>query len=332
MSVSVAGRMPVPSLAAVGCLGGAWLAVSAASWIGLLTLTLINQVVLFGVAVVLPLALGGRPWWWGGAATGGLVSYLLPIGSVAAGLAVAPFAVAVAATVLAGASAAGPPRRWGLADAAAVLAGIYAVVSVGALVQSRLEIELLDLHEPIIELTSVHYMFAGSAALVLARATLTGADGGWRRIAIGAVGLTAAAPPIVATGFVTGSAVPQVGGAVLMTLGVWLTAAGHLRTVGTRLDAPVLGQGELASTGLLALSGLAIWVPMVLAVAWAAGQYWRVPALSVEDMARTHGVTNAFAFCLCGLLARRLDGRPAAASAGGPGRSPVPDGGDPVRT
>ena len=57
---------------------------------------------------------------------------------------------------------------------------------------------------------------------------------------------------------------------------------------------------------LLALSGSSIWVTMILAVAWAAGQHWNVPALSIHDMARTHGVINAVVFCLAGLTARRL--------------------------
>jgi hypothetical protein len=48
---------------------------------------------------------------------------------------------------------------------------------------------------------------------------------------------------------------------------------------------------------------------MVLAVAWAAGQHWDVPLLSVPDMVRTHGAANALGFVLCGLLARRIDPR-----------------------
>ena len=45
---------------------------------------------------------------------------------------------------------------------------------------------------------------------------------------------------------------------------------------------------------------------MVLAVAWAASLHWDVPALSVPDMARTHGVMNVV-FVVAGLLARRND-------------------------
>ena len=111
--------------------------------------------------------------------------------------------------------------------------------------------------------------------------------------------LTAAAPPVVALGFVTGAALPQVGGALLMTLGVWITATLQLN------DAFRSGAHRVEAT-LLFISGLAIWVPMLLAVAWAAGQHWDVPVLSVHDMARTHGVVNTFAFVICGLVARRM--------------------------
>ena len=59
----------------------------------------------------------------------------------------------------------------------------------------------------------------------------------------------------------------------------------------------------------LTLVDLAVWAPMVLAVAWAAGQHWDVPILSIPDMARTHGVANALGFIGAGLLARHLDRR-----------------------
>jgi hypothetical protein len=112
--------------------------------------------------------------------------------------------------------------------------------------------------------------------------------------------LTAAAPPVVAAGFVTGAAAPQVGGAVLMALGVGATAAAEL------IEAVAAAAGrEPGRALLLAVSGLAVWAPMALAVAWAAGQHWAVPALSVPDMARTHGLANALAFTVCGLVARR---------------------------
>ena len=43
---------------------------------------------------------------------------------------------------------------------------------------------------------------------------------------------------------------------------------------------------------------------MVLAVLWAASNYWlAVPALSVPEMGRTHGITNAVGFVVAGLIA-----------------------------
>jgi YndJ-like protein len=91
--------------------------------------------------------------------------------------------------------------------------------------------------------------------------------------------------------------VPQVGGAVLMALGVCGVAALELRRAGR--DAP-LGPGRRL---LLGASGLAVWAPMVLAVSWAAAQHAGLPALPIPAMVRVHGVPNAVGFCLCGLLA-----------------------------
>ena len=262
----------------------------------MISLSLIDQVVLLGIAVVLPLCLGD-PWWWGGAAGAALLSFLGPAGPY--GLLTLPFLLVAVATSMRAVRAAGPISTWTLGCAVDVLAPLYAVVAAGALAQSRFGLQLLDLREPIIELTSVHYMFAGSAALVLAGRTLSGAARPWRQVAIGAVLLTAVAPPVVAVGFLTSMAAPQVGGAVIMTLGVWATATLQLRHVRIFRRYPV-------EAVLLGVSGVAIWVPMVLAVAWAAGQHWDVPFLSVPDMARTHGLANAFAFTLCGLVARHL--------------------------
>jgi hypothetical protein len=265
-------------------------------------LSLIDLLVLLGISVVLPLAIGGRLWWWRAAAMAVLVGFVMPTGL--AGALVAPFLLVAATRLFDRIREVGVPACWRIGDTVDVVAAVYALVAAGALMLSRSGVALFGVYEPIVELTAVHYTFAGSAALVLASATLRDARGAWRRPSQLAVVFTAAAPPIVALGFVTGAALPQVGGAVVMTLGVWLTASLQLRAV--------IGRRASEATVLLAISGLAIWVPMILAVAWAAGQHWRVPMLSIPDMERTHGVANALAFTLCGLLGRRRD---AAASA-----------------
>jgi uncharacterized protein (UPF0548 family) len=253
--------------------------------------TLIDLFVVVGVAVVLPLALGGPLVAWVATASALAVSLMSDRGVGAAAL-VLPFGITVGWFAVATARRCGPLLFWTRDDAIRVLACGWALVAAGSLVVSRLGWTPLGQHEPIIELTAVHYLYAGVAALVLA---------GWTRRTVPIV-LTAAAPPIVASGFLTGAAVPQVGGAVLMALGVWTTATFELRavadtdrTIGRRL--------------LLGVSGASIWAPMVLAVAWAAGQHWSIPILSIPDMARTHGAANALGFVLCGLLARRGERR-----------------------
>jgi hypothetical protein len=245
----------------------------------------IDVVVVFGVAVILPLALGGRIWWWTAAAGSVAVSLLLPRGALAAARAL-PFAVAVLATAL---PRLGRVRRPARAGFLPLLPAAYALVAAGALAQSRAGLTLAGIREPIVELTAVHYVYAGAAALTLAL----------RAPGRVAVALVAVAPPVVALGFVTGGAVPQVGGAVLMALGVCGVAALELRRAWRDTT---LGVGRRL---LLGASGLVVWAPMVLAVAWAAGQHLDVPVLPIPAMVRAHGVPNAVGFCLCGLLATR---------------------------
>ncbi len=62
--------------------------------------------------------------------------------------------------------------------------------------------------------------------------------------------------------------------------------------------------GQWRSLALARVSCLSPWVAMVLAIAWAANQYWpQVPALIVPDMVPTHGALNALGFVWCGHLA-----------------------------
>jgi hypothetical protein len=243
----------------------------------------IHLAVLLGVVVVLPMATSSwERWRWAGLAVA--ASVLLPTGPGAAAAAAVWVAVALCGLW----AARHPASGEGWLDLAAAA---YATSAGVAFVTSRGGWRLLDIGEPIVELTAVHFTYAGVGALWLARA----AGPRRRRLRTVAVGFTVTAPPVVASGFLLGHPLPQVGGAVLMSMGVLLTALLQLLDV----------RGERGATrGLLLLSGVAPWVPMGLAVSWAAGQHWDVPALSVPDMVRTHGVANA-AFVVAGLLARR---------------------------
>ena len=113
-------------------------------------MSLIDEVVVFGVLVVLPLALGGAWWRWGIAGVATVAALELDRGAVAAAL-VVPWLVVAGSRVLAGVQAAGPLLFWTRADVVRVLAGVYAAVAAAALVQSRSGVHLFGLREPIVD-------------------------------------------------------------------------------------------------------------------------------------------------------------------------------------
>jgi hypothetical protein len=174
---------------------------------------------------------------------------------------------------------------------------IWAAVAAGALASSLAGLSLFAIREPVVRLTAVHYLYAGVGALTIAH-RLAAIRPPRSVLATSAVVLTAGAPPVVALGFIVVHPLFQVGGAVLMTLGVWATS---LMLLGTARRA-----GSWPHRVPALFAGLAAWGPMVLAVAWATAQHVPgVPALSIADMARTHGLVNGLGFVLAGLVATR---------------------------
>lgn len=264
-----------------------------------------------GVGLVLPACLAGRWREWAVVAACVAVSCLLARGSVPAvvtGLAWPAFGSVVAARSLA-ATGPSPPWRWGVAGGIGMLARAYSLVAAVWFVLSRAGATPLGVREPIVALTAVHFTYAGVGALTLAGTALARATTvATRRLGAAAVLLTAGGPPVVAAGFVTRLAALQVGGAVLVTAGVCSTAAAQLHRAARRPHDRV--------AALLVVSGLAPWVPMVLAVAWAAAQYRAGPALSIPAMIRVHGTLNALGFVGAGLVARAAE-RPQAGAVDG---------------
>lgn len=149
---------------------------AAAGWIDL---TLVDVFVLLGVAVVLPLALGGG-WEWGLAAAATAVSLMLPVGPFAAAVVMVWFIAGASATLRA--ARAVSRQQPSINEVVRVVAGAYSLVASTAFVSSRLGLSLFGVGEPIVELTAVHYTYAGSAALVLAVKALEHADGRWTRL------------------------------------------------------------------------------------------------------------------------------------------------------
>lgn len=198
----------------------------------------------------------------------------------------------------------GAPRA-GLAPLTA-----YGYLAVGGLwlLADRAAYEPAGFGPPFVQLTAVHFTYAGFVATVLA---VTARDrrpdhddrgpeddaGRGDLAARFAVRATVTAPPLVALGFVAVGAL-QIVGAVLLTAGTYALAWVTLRHVASRVRRP--------AGWLLAASSLSVLAPMVLAVQWAVGHNLGTPALSIAAMTATHGLANAVGFSLLGVLGWRL--------------------------
>ena len=162
------------------------------------------------------------------------------------------------------------------------------------LVASRWGTRPMGIQEPIGLLTAVHFHFAGFATAIIGAATLRFAEKSaqpkWlRRLVL----MVAVLPVVVAAGFVI-SPVVKMGAAVLFSASV----AG--------LAIAVRAYGRKAHNGtariFLQVAAGAIFMGMVLSAAYAVADYMGSDALTIPEMARTHGILNAVGFCLAGLL------------------------------
>lgn len=194
-------------------------------------------------------------------------------------------------------------RRPSFAPEGLARVGGFIYLSVGGawLVLDRLGVRPLALPVEIVELTAVHFHYAGFAAALIAGAATAAVAPAQRRFAAAATLAVLAGSPVVAAGFAVYGPL-QIGGAVLLGTGLLLLSWTTVRHVVPRVA------DRFAQT-LLVVSSLAVVVPMVLAIQWAVGHNVGTPALSIPDMALLHGVPNAFGFTLCGLLGWLRAGR-----------------------
>lgn len=254
--------------------------------------------------VVVPLALGVHPSVssrWGAVAVAAAVpaaASLVVERSVVAALLAAPW------LIFAGLLAATGGWQWlragrRLIDMPAVASLAYLTVGAAWLVLDRADVEPVGVTPPFVQLTAVHFTYAGFGATLLAALVFAHICRAAPRVAVAMVAAVMLSPPIVAAGF-TFAGLLQVVGAVVLTAGLFALAVLTLRLV-------VPAVRDRAAKALLAVSSLAVFVPMLLAVQWAVGANYGTPALSIPAMAQTHGVLNALGFTLCGFLGwRRL--------------------------
>lgn len=176
-------------------------------------------------------------------------------------------------------------RRWlRNRSARAVTEGVPAVfLAVGAvfLVLGRGDIPFFGFSEQIVDLTAVHFHFAGFVLPLIALLNDRAESSSISRAALWG---TVLAIPLTAAGIVAGAAI-ELAGASLVALSAATVAVIQLRIA-------------WRSHQLLVLASLALLVSMPLAVVYAYGEFTMTPYLTVPMMLRTHGALNAFGFAL----------------------------------
>ena len=257
---------------------------------------MVDLVVVAGTTVIVPLALllvhGDVRVSAGAAAAGcvGAASFLFDEGRVAAVL-VIPWGIVVAALAWGRVRAFLRTRR-GVAE---VIASCFLAGGAGWLVLSRYGAAPLGFGDTIVELTAMHFHYAGFVAPVVTlqlarrlRESGAPADG----LVEVSVYVVLAATPITAAGITFASWMGAVG-ALLFTIAL---TASSIVTLGF-----VMRDVRGAPRALLVISALSVLLPMALAVTYAAGRWLPTPAPSIPVMVWTHGLLNAFGFALCGV-------------------------------
>lgn len=293
-------------------------AVGGALWILLFSLQmgdspeteLIQRIVLLGILVIVPLGLslvpGADPqarniWLYQLAliaqpfgAIAAVVSFLLQPGVLAAVLAFLWFCV-TAVMALLGLWRLGRQELRSAAEITISAGLIYVPVAGFWLVVSRLGIQLLGYGDTIILLTAVHFHFAAYAAPILAG--LAGRQlskkGPIRIFKLTPIGIIAGTP-LVAAGISFSPAV-ALAGTMMITVGLLLL--GVLTVIWILPSIP-----SLVSRLLLLISSVSTLPAMLLACAYAYSIVFQKLIIDIPQMAKTHGLANAFGFALCGLV------------------------------
>ena len=153
----------------------------------------------------------------------------------------------------------------------------------------------------IVELTAVHFHFAGFAVAIITgfmgRSIPRSAH--FVRFCYQIVALTAVICPIFVGFGIAFSPILEVTAVTIFVLSMIV-----LGIILAFYIAPK--QQNHISALLLTISGLALLMPMVLALLYGIGEVRGVDNIDLRIMAYAHGLLNAFGFALCGLLGWRL--------------------------
>ena len=170
----------------------------------------------------------------------------------------------------------------------------YTLVGALWLLASRLGLQPLGFHEPIVLLTAVHFHYAGLMAAVLAG--LVASDPGMIRLPLAlriALLFAVLGPGLLGLAFLVGPKM-KLAAVGLMVIGECGIALGTFR----------IGLAHAKGTGgrMLVVGSACVIFGMALAGVWAVGEYPLHGFVNLEQMARYHGVLNSLGFGLCSLV------------------------------
>jgi hypothetical protein len=215
-------------------------------------------------------------------------SFLVPPGAAAALLA-AGWLLVCAVAGLAGLAELVESRSVGPGRLLSAAALGFLTVGGAWLVASRGAINL-GYSPPVVELTAVHFHYAGFAATLmsaLAYAVLRS------RVCAAAGLLVVVGTPLTAAGISTETAALTVVGPILLATGLLTNAALTAFLIAPRRPS--------RARWLLIVSSAAVVLPMLLGVDYAAARVLPIPSLDLRTMALVHGDLNAVAYALIGL-------------------------------
>lgn len=263
-----------------------------------MTTALIDILLVFALVVVVPLSIRIR-----GcsvrqveasvvAGTSAALSFLLPQGLPAAVLAAGWVVVPGLLIGDLGVGSLVRTRR----NLAAALPVAYLLVGAGWLVLSRYGARPLGFSAQIVELTAVHFHYAGFAAPTLVARLIDwlvdrGSDG--LRVSSIAYWAVLLGTPITAMGITFSAGIGAVGA---------LLFAGGLFSASGIMIGRVVGQVSRPAGAALATSAVSVIAAMLFALSYALGQWLGTPAPTLTTMAWTHGLLNAFGFTFLGAL------------------------------
>jgi hypothetical protein len=223
------------------------------------------------------------------------VAYLLDQGWMAALLALPWFA----ATVLVALS--GLRRLWsrGFCPLHAICVdAAFVFVAVGGAwtVSDRLGFQPLGFDSVVVLLTAIHFHYAGFALPILTGWAVPHVEGPLAKVA--AVGVMVAVPAVAA-----GITATQLGlGPHVEAVASFLMAASATLAAWLYIQLAAQASWPRATRGFWAVSGLSLFLSMVLAALYGSRFYVQMAWMDVPRMQAFHGTTNALGFALTGLL------------------------------